>query len=307
VAGPAVGELPAAAEAAAAWPWAGTVDTPPAELPKGLNWPAVSIVIPSLNQGAYLEAALRSVLLQGYPRLEVIVMDGGSTDATLEVIRKYEPWLAHWQSGGDRGPAPALHAGFGHANGEVLGVINADDFYLPGCLAAVAATFALDPGADVVAGHGYFARASGELGRPLFSDAWSVRRFMYGACVLVQQATFFRRSAFERAGGFRQSGSLCWDMELWADLARTGARFRSLDAHIAAFRLHDESITGRASLRGRRQDDARRVMAQMRGRPESGFDRVRHLWHRSVKFARHPGRTIRQRAFVYSALKRWSI
>lgn len=303
----AVGELPSPAGCATGWPWTDDAATLPATLPDGQEWPLISIVIPSLNQGAYLEAAVRSVLRQGYPRLELIVMDGGSTDGSLEVIRKYEPWLSHWQSGVDRGPASALHAGFGYASGDVFGVINADDFYLPGCLAAVASAFATNPAAEVVAGHGYFARPSGELGMPVFSDAWSARRLMYGACVLVQQATFFRRTAFRRAGGFRQSGSLCWDMELWAGLARAGARFHALEAHIAAFRLHDGSITGRPSLRGRRLADAQRVMAEMRGRPESRFDRFLHLWHRLVKFSKHPARTVRQRVFVYSALKRWSI
>jgi glycosyltransferase involved in cell wall biosynthesis len=299
--------LPSSAGYPAGWPWTGETTTTDAAKLDGLAWPLISIVTPSLNQRAYLEAALRSVLLQGYPRLELIVMDGGSTDGSLDVIRKYEPWLKHWQSTPDHGPAAALQAGFGYASGELLGVINADDFYLPGCLAAVAAEFAAHPEADVVAGHGYFSRASGELGMPVFSDEWSDRRFMYGACVLVQQATFFRRTAFDRAGGFRQSGSLCWDMELWADLARTGARFRSLDAHLAAFRLHGDSITGRASLRPRRQDDARKVMAQVRGRPESRLDRALHLGHRVAKLARHPARTLRQRLFFHSALRRWSI
>ena len=269
--------------------------------------PRISIVTPSFNQGSFLEQAIQSVLSQAYPAIELIVMDGGSTDGSVDILNEYGPRLKHWVSQPDRGPADALTRGFTFATGDVLGVINADDFYLPGAFTRVAEEFAADPSAGVIAGHGYFAHASGELGQPTFSDRWSLTSFCYGACVLVQQATFFRRAAFERAGGFRQSGSLCWDMELWADLAKGGAKFKTIDAFLAAFRLHDESITGNAGLRARRRADARIVMAEMRGRPENQADRLWHLAHRLAKFSQHPLRTVRQRAFFASVLKRWSL
>lgn len=92
-----------------------------------------------------------------------------------------------------------------------------------------------------MSGHGYFAKASGELGVPLFSGRWSVTRFCHGACVLVQPATFFRRLVFDRARGFRPGPSTCWDMQLWADMARAGATFYCMDEFIAGFRLHPRS------------------------------------------------------------------
>jgi glycosyltransferase involved in cell wall biosynthesis len=269
--------------------------------------PLISIVTPSFNQRQFLEQAIQSVLTQRYPAIELIVMDGGSTDGTLEVLKKHAPRLKHWVSEPDRGPADALNRGFTFASGDILGVINADDFYLPDAFGRVAQEFAADPSADVVSGHGYFANMNGELGRPTFSDHWNLTRFSYGACVLVQQATFFRRPAFERAGGFRDSGRLCWDMELWADLARRGARFKTVEAFLAAFRLHGASITGAADLRSRRRADARAVMAEMRGRPENQIDRCLHVLHRALKFSGHPVRTIQQRAFFWSILKRWSL
>lgn len=275
--------------------------------PAGQAWPLISVVIPSLNQCAFLEDAIRSVLLQEYPRLELIVMDGGSTDGTLAVLEEYAPRLTHWVSAPDTGPAMALNRGFEKARGDLYAVLNADDYYLPGALAAVAHAFASDPSADVMSGHGYFASASGELGVATFSDSWSARRFRHGTCVLVQPATFFRREAFERAGGFRTTGRVCWDMELWADMSARGARFRTMASHLAAFRLHDGSITGRADLGSLRRRHAREVQAEMRGRPESAADRVLHLIHRLLKFARHPGRTIRQRMYFHSVLKRWTL
>jgi glycosyltransferase involved in cell wall biosynthesis len=267
--------------------------------------PMISVVIPSLNQGAFLEQAIQSVLSQTYQPVELIVMDGGSTDGSQAILERYSPQLAHWQSAPDDGPAAALNDGFAHARGAIFGWLNADDFLLQDALAVVARAFARSP-ADVVSGHGVFATESSELGAPVYSDRWSRLRFAYGGCVLVQPATFFRRSAFEKAGGFRRTGRVCWDMELWAAMAAQGARFDVVDARLAAFRLHGASITGRPDLQRARRIHARDVMAEIRGRPEMTSDRVLHLLFRVVKFAGHPLRTIRQRTFVRRTLKRWA-
>ena len=273
----------------------------------GQPWPLISIVTPSFNQGRFVEEALRSVLLQGYPRVELIVVDGGSKDGSVETIAQYDPWLKHWRSEPDLGPADALNKGFAFASGDILGFLNADDFYLPGCLTTIAEEFRLRPEAEVLSGHGYFAKPSGELGTPTLSDRWSLRRFQHGACVLVQQATFFRRSAFERVHGFRQHTGTCWDMALWADMALAGATFGSLPEFIAAFRLHAGSITGSADLRVSRIRDAMAVIEHMRGRPESFTDRLLGLFYRGLKFSGHPRLTLQQRVFFHSTLGRWSL
>ena len=269
--------------------------------------PRISIVIPSLNQGEYLDQAIQSVLDQGEQGIELIVMDGGSTDGTVDVIRKHERRIAHWVSRPDAGVAAALNAGFRFATGGVLGFLNADDFYLPGAFTQVADAFARLPGIEVCSGHGYFALASGELGAPMLSDRWNLTHFKYGACVLLQPATFFRRAAFDRAGGFPETGRVCWDMELWARLAATGARFHTLDAFLAGFRLHEKSITGRSELQYRRRQDAREVMAEMRGRPEGPLDRAGHAFFRAAKFCRNPITSLNRRAYVRRVLKRWSL
>jgi glycosyltransferase involved in cell wall biosynthesis len=269
--------------------------------------PLISIVIPSLNQAEYLEQAIQSVLNQGYPRFELIVIDGGSTDESVDVIRKYESRLTHWTSEPDGGAAAALNKGFRFATGELFGFLNADDFYLPGALEQVADAFASAPRMDVLSGHGYFATSAGQIGARMFSDRWSLTRFKYGACVLLQPATFFRRAAFDRAGGFRETGRVCWDMELWAAMAASGATFQTRDLFLAGFRLHEKSITGGTDLRQRRRDDARSVMAEMRGRPEDLRDRAGHFLFRTLKFARHPIHGLKRRAYVFSTLKRWSL
>jgi glycosyltransferase involved in cell wall biosynthesis len=304
---PTLTELPPPPEVTTIWPWTRGSDTLPDEMPDGDRWPMISIVMPSFGQGQFIEKAIRSVLLQGYPRLELIVIDGGSADETVHVLTQYDAWLKYWTSEADEGPADALNKGFRHASGDILAFLNADDFYLPGCLAKVVAEFQAHPRADVVSGHGYFATPSGELGMPTYSDSWNLTRFRYGACVLVQPATFFKRAAFERVGGFKKHTRTCWDMELWADMARTGATFHSMNEFTAAFRLHTGSITGSAEFRERRLRDSFAVMEQMGAHPGAFTDRVLRLFYRVLKFSSHPRRTIRQRLFFHSTLKRWSL
>src|SRR5580692_10231923 len=114
--------------------------------------PKVSIVTPSFNQGAFLERTICSVLAQNYAGLEYIVMDGGSTDGSLDVIARYASRLAYWSSGHDRGQADALSTGFAKATGSILGWINSDDILLPGALNHVVEYFRVHPQTDVVSG-----------------------------------------------------------------------------------------------------------------------------------------------------------
>jgi hypothetical protein len=142
---------------------------------------------------------------------------------------------------------------------------------------------------------------------PVFSDRWNPRKFEFGTCVFLQQATFFRRRAFEQVGGFNESMRTSWDMELWSDFARSGASFHGFDEFVAAFRMHPGSITGSPDLRAQRLQDTRDILRKFRGRDEIPQDRFFRLVHRLRKFCGHPRRTLRQRAFLYATLKRWSM
>ncbi len=109
----------------------------PDQMPDGSLWPRISIVTPSFNQGQFIEETIRSVLLQGYPNLEYIVMDGGSTDESVAIIEKYSPWLAYWTSKKDRGQADAINKGFARATGQLMAFLNSDDVYAPDIFADV--------------------------------------------------------------------------------------------------------------------------------------------------------------------------
>jgi glycosyltransferase involved in cell wall biosynthesis len=134
-------QLPHPPQNQTGWPWTEESEILPNQMPDGSPWPKISIVTPSYNQGDFLEATIRSVLLQGYPNLEYIIIDGNSTDKSVEIIQKYSSWLTFWSSEPDDGQADAINKGFQHATGEICAYLNSDDLYLPGAFCEVALSY----------------------------------------------------------------------------------------------------------------------------------------------------------------------
>jgi len=142
---PILTELPQSPQNKTGWPWTEESPQLPDTMPDGSPWPKISIVTPSYNQGRFIEETIRSVLLQGYPNLEYMIFDGGSSDNSVEVIQKYANWLTYWTSEPDRGQAHAINKGFDRATGSLLAWINSDDLYLPGALKSFAEHHMMSP------------------------------------------------------------------------------------------------------------------------------------------------------------------
>lgn len=150
---PTLKDLPSPPLSKSGWPWTEQSEPLPDTTFDGQPWSKISIVTPSYNQGRFIEECIRSVLLQGYPNLEYIIIDGGSTDETVDVIKKYEPWLAYWESEPDRGQSHAINKGLEKSTGELFNWHNSDDVLTPNSLATTAAVMVKYPQAGYV--HGY--------------------------------------------------------------------------------------------------------------------------------------------------------
>ena len=156
----------------------------------GEPWPRITIVTPSYNQAEFLGETIRSVLLQGYPELEYIIVDGGSVDASVPIIQKYERWLSHWSSESDRGQADAIRKGFARATGAVSGWLNSDDLYLPGTLAHVAGRFSRQPSPAVVYGNLYRIDPQDRIIEEHRNTPFLRWGYLYGGWFLHQPSTF---------------------------------------------------------------------------------------------------------------------
>ena len=199
----------------------------------------ISVVTPSFNQGGYLEATLRSLLSQNYRDLELIVIDGGSTDQSVAIIRRYAPFLSHWESEKDRGQSHALNKGFAHVHGEIWTWLNSDDLLEPGVLRRVADVFAEDPEAGVVYGDCVYVGQDGETviekfpGEPYSRLRHLAHRF------IAQPSCFFRTSMVPPA--VREDLHYCMDYDLWLKLADRGVKFHYVPEVFSRYRLHDAS------------------------------------------------------------------
>lgn len=204
----------------------------------------ISIVTISYNQAGYLEETILSVLNQDYSKLEYIIIDGGSSDGSIDIIKKYESQLAFWVSQKDKGPADALNKGFAQATGDFFFYLNSDDQLLPSSISKVVKFISDNPGFDVYYGHGFMKNEKNHTTSKIYSDLWSLYGYRYGRVSIIQQATFISKQAYLRTKGFNLNNKTCWDGELLVDLALSGAKFKRYFSHVALFRIHDDSITG---------------------------------------------------------------
>ena len=202
-----------------------------------------SIVTPSYNQGAYLEKTILSVIEQDWPNLEYIIIDGGSTDNSVEIIKKYEKHLTYWVSEKDRGQSHAINKGFAHATGDLFGWLNSDDFYAMGALKAVAEVYRANPTAGAIVGAGNMVNEAGVVLRsnPPFEvtiDAlyhWADRYFWQPSC-------FFTKEAWNISGPLVEKFHFAMDLDLWFKIARK-FKFALTDTMLSSSLMHENAKT----------------------------------------------------------------
>lgn len=205
------------------------------------EFPKISIVSPSMNQAAFLERTIRSVLNQDYPNLEYIVVDGGSRDGSVEIIRRYEREISSWSSARDAGQSDGINKGFLRSTGDILAWLNSDDTYLPGTLKRVAALFVAHPTIDVFYGDAYVVDEKDSIIREMKEVRFSKGALKAWQMNLVQPSTFWRRELFFRAGMLRPMFHYAMDVDLWFRFLNAGARFAHVPEFFSNFRLHQTS------------------------------------------------------------------
>jgi glycosyltransferase involved in cell wall biosynthesis len=235
------------------WPWIAKPSTPTVNMSNAKGLPRISIVTPSYNQGRYLEKTIRSVLLQGYPDVEYIIIDGGSTDQSVEIIKRYEPWLAYWVSEPDQGQSDAINKGFSRSTGQIMTWLNSDDFLEFDALARMGIEF-LDAEENVgaIVGIGNYIDENGGVVRCNFPTEISRKTLLrwgsaYGSNRpwtddFLQPACLFTRQAWNYGGPLRSNLHYCMDFALWIKIAER-FRFKLLPESIAYAHRHPGAKT----------------------------------------------------------------
>ncbi len=202
-----------------------------------MDYPKISIITPSYNQGQFLEETMLSVLNQNYPNLEYIVIDGGSTDNSVEIIKKYEKRLKYWVSEKDGGQTDAINKGLRRSNGEIIGWLNSDDTYVPGAFFHVAKAFSAHRECVLVHGNRILIDAQSRV------IGWTVLppfNPQKGGFTVCSETAFWRREASERAGELKTEIHFAMDLEFFCRLYQPG-KFHKSDRFLGCFRCHENN------------------------------------------------------------------
>ena len=240
---PTLMELPPCPSHKNGWPWTEESPQSASRMPDKSRWPKISIVTPSYNQGRFIEETIRATLLQGYPELEYIVIDGGSTDGTIEIIKKYEKWITEWRSEPDKGQSHAINKGFDLSNGEIVAWINSDDFYFKNALRKVAEFFRSNSKTDMIFGDCHAINEKSEVVKLHETPKrFDLRRLIARDCYINQPSTFFTKKVICKVGGLCESLEYSMDYDLWIKIGQQG-NVKRINEVLSFFRRHPDAKT----------------------------------------------------------------
>ena len=204
----------------------------------------ISIVILSYNQVNFLKETIDSVINQNYDNTEYIIVDGGSTDGSRDLILKYDKDLKIIFQEKNNGPADALNIGFKNSTGEICGYINSDDFYLKNILIKVNNIFNKDPSLDLIYGNGIIVDENSIFVKRMISRNFNLNMYKYGRSLICQQSTFFKKKVFDKIKGFNVENNRSWDFEFVADAFKAKFKIKNVNETYGCFRIYPLSITG---------------------------------------------------------------
>lgn len=238
------------------------------------SYPKISIVTVSYNQDAFLEETILSVINQDYDNIEYIIIDGGSTDNSIDIIKKYEKFITYWVSEKDNGPADALNKGLKKTTGDIFYYLNSDDVLIENSLSRVVSLINSYPDYHVYYGHGIVRNEIHNFESKIYSSKWSPAILSYGGVSIIQQATFFNLAFIKKNDiYFNISNKTCWDGEILVDLYLNNARFKRFNFSeiLGVFRLHGTSISGTNANFQRYQNDHLRLLKKLNLTNNTGF------------------------------------
>ncbi|UCG39403.1 MAG: glycosyltransferase [bacterium] len=259
---------------------------PPAADPA---WPRITVVTPSFNQAPYLEKTILSIHNQGYPNLEHIIVDGGSTDGSVDIIMKYEARLAHWQSRPDAGQCDAINQGAARATGQYMTWINSDDLLLPGALLRMGDLIRRDPDVDLFYGNQVEVDRWDRVTKRVYTIDFDLKDFLYEVHIIIhQQSALWRVDLFRELSGLNDC-AYAMDYDLFYRMVRRGIRWRRIRDFQAAFRIYSDSLTGSGEVRRSRSPTVDRIFEEATGRPRTLWDRtVWRSFHKARRFLLEP-------------------
>ena len=280
---PELRELPSPPPGRVGWPWTEASARIPQVMEESGLWPRISVITPSFNQAPFLEATLRSLLLQGYPNLELLVMDGGSTDGSVEIIRKYAQWLTYWVSEPDGGQSAAINRGLKLGSGVFATWINSDDLLCQNALTNLVSRGCLNPSV-VYVGDCLYIDANDKIDHlhrarvHSFEDLVSIGtiwRAPGNRGNIDQPAVLFPRDLAVAVGGLNERNHSTMDYELWGRFFLAGARFEYAHIPFGMFRVHDQQKTAQGWATTQSLiATALQLVAEARHIPEGIRDRI---------------------------------